>query len=118
MAQEPVDLGGAAVTPAFDLPARWVIHAAAMPRYGDGRASEHSIRDAVRNTVEKADELGCAALVIPPLGCGGAGFDLATGCRLILEEIAAYRPRRLQQVSLMVYRLEDQQIAETVARQV
>lgn len=118
MAQGPVPLGGVAVTQAFDLPARWVIHAAAMPHYGDGRATEDSIRDAVHNTLDKADELGCASVVIPPLGCGVAGFDLATGARLILEEIAAYRPRRLKQVRLIVYRPEDQQIVETVARQV
>jgi len=118
IARGPVPLGGVAVTEAFDLPARWVIHAAAMPHYGDGRATEDSIRDAVRNTLEKADELGCGSLVIPPLGCGIAGFDLATGARLILEEIAAFRPRRLERVRLIVYRPEDQQTVETVARQV
>ena len=118
VAQGPIPLGDVAVTEAFDLLARWVIHAAAMPHYGDGRATEDSIRDAVRNSLAKADDLGCTSLVIPPLGCGIAGFDLATGARLILEEIAAFRPRRLRQVRLIVYRPEDQQIAEAVARQV
>lgn len=116
--QGPVPLGGVAVTPAFELPANWVIHAAAMPHFGDGRATEQSIRDATRNTLEKADELGCRSMVIPPLGCGVAGFDLATGTRLILEEIAHYQPRSLAEVRFIVYRAEDQQTVETVARQV
>lgn len=37
VANVPVDLGATAVTDAYDLDARYVIHAAAMPHYGDGR---------------------------------------------------------------------------------
>ncbi|MFW6323119.1 MAG: macro domain-containing protein [Guyparkeria sp.] len=118
MAEGPVPLGGVAVTDAYDLPAKWVIHAAAMPHHGDGRATEQSIREATRHALEKADELGCRSLVIPPLGCGVAGFDLAVGARLILEEIARFAPRTLAEVRLIVYRPEDQQTVETVARQV
>ncbi len=36
MDRGPVDLGGVAVTDAFDLDADVVVHAAAMPHYGDG----------------------------------------------------------------------------------
>ncbi|RRQ23851.1 Appr-1-p processing protein [Guyparkeria sp. SCN-R1] len=118
MAQGSVPLGGVAVTQGFDLPARWVIHAAAMPHYGDGRATEHSIRAAVRNTLAKADELGCCSMVIPPLGCGVAGFDFATGVRLILEEIDRYEPVTLTDLRLIVYREADLQVVEDVARAV
>ncbi len=118
MQQGPIPLGGVVVTPAFELPAHWVIHAAAMPHYADGRATEESIREATRNTLEKADELSCRSMVIPPLGCGVAGFDLATGARLILEEVAQYQPRSLADLRFIVYHAEDQQAVETVARQV
>lgn len=118
MAQGPVQLGDVAVTQGFDLPARWVIHAAAMPHYGDGRATEHSIRAAVSNTLEKADELGCRSLVIPPLGCGVAGFDLPTGVRLILEEIDRFEPHTLTDVRLIVYRKADRELVEKAARAV
>ena len=118
VAQGPVSLGGVAVTEAFDLPARWVIHAAAMPHYGDGRATEHSIREAVRNTLQTAEELECRSLVLPPLGCGVAGFDLATGARLILEEIDRFEPHTLNDVRLIVYREADLGVVEEVARAV
>src|SRR6056297_1928102 len=65
MEQGPVDLGEVAVTDAFDLDAEYVIHAAAMPHYGDAKATESSIRDATRNALETADGLGCESLVIP-----------------------------------------------------
>lgn len=99
----PVELGGVAVTDAYDLDAEWVIHAAAMPHYGDGEATPESIRDATRNTVEKADELGAESLVIPALGCGVAGFDLVDGARLIAEELAVYDPETLEAVRFIAY---------------
>lgn len=52
------DLGGVAVTDAYDLDTGYVIHAAAMPHYGDGRATTESIGEATRNTLEEADEVG------------------------------------------------------------
>ena len=99
----PVDLGAVAVTDAFDLDAEYVIHAAAMPHYGDGQATEASIRDATRNALAAADERGCASLVIPALGCGVAGFDLAEGARLIAAEIDAFEPASLSDVRFIGY---------------
>ena len=82
MANGPVDLGEVAVTDAYDLDAEYVIHAAAMPHYGDGQATTESIREATRNTLEQADELGCESIVIPILGTGVAGFDFERGAGL------------------------------------
>ena len=99
----PVDLGEVAVTDAYDLDARWVIHAAAMPHYGDGKASHESIADATRNTLEQADELGAESLVIPALGCGVAGFSLEEGARIIAEVIHNYEPESLSDVRFIAY---------------
>jgi len=99
----PVDLGGVAVTDAYDLDADMVVHAAAMPHYGDGKATKESIRDATRNALEAADERGCESLVIPALGCGVAGFDLSEGARLIAEEIEAYEASSLEDVRFIAY---------------
>jgi O-acetyl-ADP-ribose deacetylase (regulator of RNase III) len=103
MAKGPVDLGAVAVTDAYDLDADYVIHAAAMPHYGDGRATAESIRDATRNALVAADERGCSSLVVPALGCGVAGFDLAEGARIICETIAAYEPTSLSDVRFIAY---------------
>ena len=99
----PVDLGEVAVTDAYDLDAEYVIHAAAMPHYGDGKATETSIRTATRNTLETADELGCESVVIPILGTGVAGFEFGQGAELICEEITAYEPSTLTDVRVIAY---------------
>jgi len=103
MAKGPVDLGGVAVTDAYDLDAEYVIHAAAMPHYGDGRATAESIRNATENSLAKADDLDCESLVIPALGCGVAGFDLEDGAAIIGEVIDDYDPDTLADVRLIAY---------------
>lgn len=114
----PVDLGEVAVTDAYDLDAEYVIHAAAMPHHGDGKATADSIRDATRNALEAADDLECVSMVLPALGCGVAGFDLADGVRIILEEITAYESTSLSDVRLIGYSKSDYETMQTVAKTV
>ncbi|WP_336328078.1 macro domain-containing protein [Halovenus sp. HT40] len=114
----PVDLGEVAVTDAYALDAEHVIHAAAMPHYGDGKATAESIADATRNTLEKADELGAESLVMPALGCGVAGFSLDEGARIIAEVIHNYEPDSLADVRFIAYSDEESETIRTVAESV
>ena len=115
MEKGPVDLGGVAVTDAYDLDADYVVHAAAMPHYGDGQATAESIRDATRNALEAADDLGCRSLVAPALGCGVAGFDLEAGARIIFEEIRDFEPSSLDDVRVVGYSQAEYDRLRTVA---
>jgi O-acetyl-ADP-ribose deacetylase (regulator of RNase III) len=103
MAEGPVELGAVAVTGAYDLDADIVVHAAAMPHDGDGQATAESIREATRNALDAADGRGCSSLVLPALGCGVAGFDLAEGARIICEVVHGYEPSSLSDVRLIAY---------------
>ncbi|WP_225334081.1 macro domain-containing protein [Halomicrobium urmianum] len=114
----PVDLGEVAVTDAYNLDADRVIHAAAMPHYGDGKATAESIRDATRNALESADELGAVSMVIPALGCGVAGFDLAEGAEIVAGEIRDYEPDSLVDVRFIAYSEGEYQTVQRVADQV
>ena len=116
VAKGPVDLGEVAVTDAYALDATYVIHAAAMP--AGGQATAGSIRDATRNTLREADALDCESIVIPALGTGVAGFDLADGARIICEEIDAFDPEVLADVSVIAYSDEDFETIRQVATDV
>ncbi len=113
----PIELGEVAVTDAYDLDADYVIHAAAMPHYGDGKATEESIRTATRNTLKTADELGCESLVIPILGTGVAGFAFERGAQLICEEIDDYEPATLTDVRAIAYTDADYTQLQTIVDQ-
>jgi O-acetyl-ADP-ribose deacetylase (regulator of RNase III) len=110
----PINLGEVAVTDAYALDAESVIHAAAMPHYGDGEATATSIADATRNTLETADELGAESLVVPALGCGVAGFDLDEGARIIAEVIHNYDPDSLDTVRFIGYSDEEYETIQRV----
>jgi len=115
MSNGPVDLGAVAVTDAYDLDAEYVIHAAAMPHYGDGQATTESIREATRNTLEKADELGCESLVTPILGTGVAGFEFERGAELICSVIVEYESSTLADVRVIAYSDSEYESLQSVA---
>ncbi|MFC7078802.1 macro domain-containing protein [Halorussus caseinilyticus] len=118
MAAGPVDLGEVAVTDAYDLNAEYVVHAAAMPHYGDGQATAESVRDATRNGLEAADERGAESLVIPALGTGVAGFDLREGAHIVCEELAAFESDSLADVRFVAYSDEAYETVREVAADV
>jgi O-acetyl-ADP-ribose deacetylase (regulator of RNase III) len=79
-----IELGGAVVTGAGALPARYVIHAAGMPP--GGQASEQSVRHSVRRSFELAAERGCRTLACPAVGAGIGGLSLQRCAEISLEE--------------------------------
>jgi O-acetyl-ADP-ribose deacetylase len=84
----PIPLGEAAVTSAGNLKARYVIHAAGM--HLGGRASEESLRNATRNSLERAAEKGIKSVAFPAIGTGIAGFPMQRCAEVMLEEIRAH----------------------------
>ncbi|MFB6171839.1 MAG: macro domain-containing protein [Haloarculaceae archaeon] len=112
----PIDLGGAVETPAFDLDAEYVIHAAAMPP--GGQATAESIRDATRNALERADDLGCTSVVVPAIGTGVAGFSAEDGARIVCEVVDAFDPAALRDVRLIAYSDADYETFQRVAESI
>lgn len=84
----PIEVGGAAITGAGDLPARYVIHAAGMPP--GGSATEESVRSSMRRSLELARERGCRSVAVPAVGAGIAGFSLQRCAEILIEEARAH----------------------------
>jgi O-acetyl-ADP-ribose deacetylase (regulator of RNase III) len=103
MSKGPVDLGEVAVTGAYDLDAGYVVHAAAMPHFGDGQATAESVRTATRNALQRAEGLGARSVVLPAIGCGVAGFPLRDGARIICEAVAGHEADSFSDVRLIAY---------------
>lgn len=117
MEKGPVELGEVAVTDAYELDAEYVIHAAAMPHYGDGRATGDSIRTATRRSLEKADDLNCESIVVPILGTGAAGFDFREGARHVCEVIRDYEPASLTDTRVIAYSRQEYETLESIAEE-
>ncbi len=80
----PIEVGEAAITPAGDLEARYVIHAAGMPP--GGLATEQSVRSSMRAALALARDHGCRSLAVPAIGAGIAGFPMQRCAEVLLEE--------------------------------
>ena len=83
-AHGPIAVGDAAVTGAGELPARIVIHAAAMPP--GGKATEDSVRSSVIRSFALAREHDCHTLACPAVGAGVGGLSLRRCAEISIEE--------------------------------
>jgi O-acetyl-ADP-ribose deacetylase (regulator of RNase III) len=83
----PLRVGEAALTGAGDLPARWVIHAAAM---GDTPPTAESIRSSTRHALRLARERRMTSVAFPVLGSGVGSFPFGESARLMVAEIRAH----------------------------
>jgi O-acetyl-ADP-ribose deacetylase (regulator of RNase III) len=83
--QGPIPVGEAVVTGGGTLPARYVIHAAAMGQ--DLITTAELIRQATRNSVARATELGVTSLALPALGTGVGGFSVHEAARVMIDAI-------------------------------
>jgi len=103
--QAPVPLGGAIVTDAGSLGARWVIHAVSLDH--QRRTSASTIERAVRSALTRARELGVETLAIPALGTGVGGFPLAEAARITVATVRA-EAQRLPRLRSVTFALRGQ----------
>lgn len=79
-----IEVGGAAMTGAGDLTARYVIHAAGMPP--GGMADEKSVRTSLRASLDLASQERLRSIAIPAIGTGVGGFSLQRCAEVSIEE--------------------------------
>ncbi len=82
--------GEARLTPAFRLPARWVVHTVG-PVWRGGAAGERKLlARCYRNSLALARRHGARSLAFPAISCGAYGFPLGEAAELAVREIADF----------------------------
>ena len=97
-----IPYGEAAVTPAFGLNARYVIHA--VPPLWDGK--ENSLRlleNCYRNSLALAKEKKCRSVAFPLLGAGNMGFPESLALETAVKEIGHFLLTEDMEVVLVVF---------------
>jgi O-acetyl-ADP-ribose deacetylase len=87
-----IRLGEAAVTPAGNLKAYYVIHAASM-KLG-GKTTGESLRSATRNSLLRAEEKGFKTIAFPAIGTGIAGFPIEDCGNIMINEVLEHLKSR------------------------
>ena len=80
--------GSAVITPAGNLPCRYVIHAVG-PKMGEGD-EDRKLSAAVRSSLALADRHGLKSVAIPAISTGNYGFPVERCARILLTEVHRY----------------------------
>jgi len=79
--------GEARITPAFDLPARFVIHTVG-PVYVDGRHGEpDQLASCYRASLRLAHEHGARSVAFPAISCGVYGYPLTEAAAVVVATL-------------------------------
>jgi O-acetyl-ADP-ribose deacetylase (regulator of RNase III) len=79
-------VGGAVVTGAGELPARWVIHAVGPVWRGGGAGEERLLASAIRSSLERAEQVGAKSVALPALSTGVFGFPVDRAADISMGE--------------------------------
>jgi O-acetyl-ADP-ribose deacetylase (regulator of RNase III) len=83
------ETGDAVATPAFRLPARWVIHTVG-PMWRGGRDGEAELlASCYRRSLEVADGLGAATVAFPAISTGIYGYPKDEAATVAVETVSA-----------------------------
>ena len=110
--------GHAAVTPAFGLPARHIIHTVG-PAWVDGRHGEREIlHSCYRNSLELAAELSAASIAFPLIATGVYGFPRDEALNIALSEIGRFLLTHEMEVILVVFDRRAFELSETLVGEI
>lgn len=103
-ALSPIQTGEAVITPGFELPAKYIIHAAG-PVYQKGQReqSEHLLRAAYTNALKRAVENRCESVAFPLISSGVYGYPKDEALRVASTAIQSFLDDHEMTVTLAVF---------------
>lgn len=97
------DMGSAVPTLAFNLNAKYIVHAV-VPRWIDGNHGEYDLlSSAYLAALNIADVMGCTSIAFPVLASGNNGFDKELAVQIAKDSIEHFSGTNLQKVTLVIY---------------
>lgn len=96
--------GDARITPGFQLPARYVIHAVGPVWHGGSQGEQDLLASCYRRCVELADAWQLTSLAFPAISCGAYGYPPEEACAVALDTLSACSVRTgLHQIVLCCF---------------
>ena len=110
--------GQAVSTPAFRLPANYIIHTVGPIWQGGGHGEREALRACYANSLALAEALGCESVAFPLISTGSYGFPKEEGLRIALEEIGRFLLTHEMRVILVVFDPDSLALSEGLAGEI
>lgn len=85
--------GEARITPGFNLPAKWVIHAVGPVWHGGGRDEARLLEATYRSSLDLALANGVHSVAFPAISTGVYSFPKQQAARIALQAMTAFEDR-------------------------
>lgn len=96
--------GSAVATPAFNLPARWCVHAVGPIWRGGGHGEEAALRSCYQSMFARVAELGAHSVAYPLISAGIYGYPAEAALAVAREETRAFLAKHDDiEVTLVVF---------------
>jgi O-acetyl-ADP-ribose deacetylase (regulator of RNase III) len=104
--------GEARLTPAFDLPASYVIHTVGPVWHGGGRGEAELLASCYRRSIELAARHGLRSLAFPGISTGAYGFPVRQAAAIAVDTARASTAGQttLEQILFCCFSTQDLQI--------
>ena len=99
----PIEVGRAAITPAFDLQAKYVIHTVGPVWNGGSYGEEKLLRSSYDHSLELALAYGCKSVAFPLISTGNYGFPKDKALHIAISAFSAFLLEHEMQVYLVVF---------------
>lgn len=112
----PIAVGEAAITPAFRLGAKYVIHTVGPHWLGGGAGEEQRLENCYRNSLALARQNGCESIAFPLISSGVCSFPKDRALQCAIRVISGFLMEHEMQVYLVVFHREAYQLSEKLFR--
>ncbi len=113
-----LDVADIAVTSAFDLSAKFIIHTVG-PRWNGGRSGElFSLKNCYTGALEKARELDCESIAFSLISSGSYRFPKDLALKAAVEAIGNFLQTNEMEVTLVVFDRESFEISAELDRDI
>lgn len=111
----PINTGGAAITPGFDLPAKYVIHAAGpVYHHWIGEENERLLRSAYTESLKLACAYQCESIAFPLISSGIYGYPKEEALQVAISAIRDFLVNFEMDVYLVIFDKTTFEISETL----
>lgn len=98
--------GEVAITPGFNLPAQYIIHAVSPLYQGGNKGESERLRSCYNKSLQLAKEHGCKSIAFPLIATGGFGYPQEEGMEIALSCINQFLMKEDMMVYLVVFNKE------------